>query len=126
MKPQIYLDVLKKYAVFSGRASRTEFWTFTLFSFLISVALGIVDGVIGSEMQVLGNIYSLAVLIPSLAVGVRRLHDTNHSAWWLLINLIPIAGWIWYIVLLATKGDEAANKYGSKPVDETPVTPAKA
>lgn len=126
MKPQIYLDVLKKYTVFNGRASRTEYWTFFLFNVLISLVLGTLDGIIGSEMQVLSNIYSLAVLIPGLAVAVRRLHDTGHSAWWLLINLIPIAGWIWFIVLLATKSDEATNKYGAKPVDAAPTAPAQA
>lgn len=126
MKPQIYMEVLKKYAVFSGRASRTEYWTFFLFNFLISVVLGIIDGAMGSDMQVLSNLYSLVVLIPGLAVAVRRLHDTNHSAWWLLINLIPVAGWIWFIVILATKGDEATNKYGAKPMDTTPSSPAQA
>ncbi len=121
MKPQIYLDVLKKYAVFSGRASRTEYWTFFLFNILVSAVLGVVDTAIGSDMKIVSNLYSLAVLIPGLAVGVRRLHDTSHSAWWLLINLIPIAGWIWFIVLLATKGEVAANKYGAKPMDATPA-----
>lgn len=126
MKPQIYVEVLKKYAVFTGRASRTEYWTFFLFNLLVSMGIGIIDTVIGSEMQVLGNLYSLAVLIPGLAVAVRRLHDTNHSAWWLLINLIPIAGWIWFIVILATKSDETANRYGAKPVDAVPTSPTQA
>lgn len=126
MKPEIYVEVLKKYAVFNGRASRTEYWTFFLFNLLISIGLGIIDTAIGSEMQVLGNLYSLVVLIPGLAVATRRLHDTNHSAWWFLINLIPLAGWIWFIVILATKGEEATNKYGAKPIAETPATPVKA
>lgn len=126
MKPEIYVEVLKKYAVFNGRASRTEYWTFFLFNLLISIGLGIIDTAIGSEMQVLGNLYSLVVLIPGLAVATRRLHDTNHSAWWFLINLIPLAGWIWFIVILATKSEDAANKYGAKPIAETPATPVKA
>ena len=82
-----YLDVLKKYAVFSGRARRKEYWFFVLFNIVISLVLGLIDGVIGSAsaetgVGLLGGIYALAILIPTIAVAVRRLHDTGRSGWW--------------------------------------------
>lgn len=85
-----YVDVLKKYAVFSGRARRQEFWMFTLFSVIISIVLAIIDNAMGSI--VLGLVYSLAVLLPSLGVAVRRLHDTGRSGWFVLFPLIPLVG----------------------------------
>lgn len=112
-----YLTVLKKYAVFSGRARRQEYWFFVLFNFLISLALGFIDGLIGftaegSGLGVLGALYSLAVFIPSLAVGVRRLHDTGRSGWWLLIAFVPLVGIIVLIVFLASNSEPGENKYG--------------
>ena len=83
-----YIEVLKKYAVFSGRARRAECWYFYLFDFLISIVLALI-----SE-GILFGIYSLGTFIPGLAVSVRRLHDTNRSGWWLLIGLIPLIGGI--------------------------------
>ena len=88
-----YLGCWKKYADFSGRARRQEFWMFVLFNCLASVALGVVDGILGTKGG-LGGLFSLAVLIPSLAVSVRRLHDTDRSGWWILVNIIPLIGWI--------------------------------
>ena len=80
-----YLSVLKKYAVFDGRASRTEFWMFTLFSFIVGVVLGIIDGILHLKgtygIGVLGGLYNLAVLLPSIGVAIRRLHDTGRSGW---------------------------------------------
>ena len=110
-----YVDVLKKYAVFDGRASRSEYWYFTLFSVIISIILA----VIGAAAQVgfLQGIYSLAVLLPSLGVTIRRLHDTNRSGWWWLIGIIPVIGWIWIIILLASGGDGGSNNYGPDPWD---------
>lgn len=104
-----YLEVLKKYAVFGGRARRKEYWYFILFNSLIAIVLAIIDSVVGSfsaevGMGVLGGIYTLGVLIPGIAVMVRRLHDTNHSGWWLLIGLPLIivgTGAGFAIVLLA-------------------------
>ena len=112
-----YLEVLKKYAVFGGRARRKEYWYFVLFNTLISIALTFIDGVTGSFSSeagtgLLGGIYGLAVLIPSIAVGVRRLHDTNRSGWWLLISLIPLIGAIVLIVFLASDSKPEENKYG--------------
>lgn len=93
-----------KYATFSGRASRSEYWFWYLFTCLVSFTAGLIDGML--EMQALALVASLALLIPSLAVSVRRMHDTNHSGWFLLI---PIYNFI--LTLLAS--DANANKYGS-------------
>ena len=84
-----YIGVLKQYAVFTGRAHREEYWMFFLFNILISFGLGFVEGIVGGP-GVLGMIYSLAILVPAIAVGIRRLHDTGRSGWWLLISLIPL------------------------------------
>ncbi len=115
-----YLEVLKKYAVFNGRARRKEYWYFFLFNIIISIVLGIIDGVTGSfspeaGMGLLGGIYMLAVLIPGIAVSVRRLHDTNRSGWWLLILLIPLVGAIVLIVFLASDSKPEENQYGVNP-----------
>ena len=109
-----YLSVLKKYAVFSGRARRAEYWYFVLFNMIIGIVLGIIDGAIGSG-GILGGIYPLAVLIPSIAVSVRRLHDTNHSGWWLLINLLPLIGTIILVVFLVRDSQPGKNQYGPNP-----------
>ncbi|MDY6783937.1 MAG: DUF805 domain-containing protein [Cyanobacteriota bacterium] len=112
-----YQEVLKKYAVFSGRAGRREYWYFFLCNLLISFGLAVIDGILNSLVQgigVLGVIYSLAVFVPSLAVAVRRLHDTGRSGWFLLLGLIPLIGAIIVIVFLASKGDPDTNKYGSR------------
>jgi uncharacterized membrane protein YhaH (DUF805 family) len=108
--------VLENYANFDGRARRAEFWWYFLANLLISIACNIVDAVIGlglgGGIGVLGLIYSLAVLVPGLAVGVRRLHDTGKSGWFLLLALIPIVGIIVLIVFWATDGQPTANQYG--------------
>lgn len=103
-----YLEVLRKYAVFSGRARRKEYWMFVLFNIIIGTVLSFFS-------DYLYYLYGLAVLIPGLAVAVRRLHDMGKSGWWILIGLIPIIGWIWLIVLLATDGQPGENEYGLNP-----------
>ena len=95
----------KKYVGFDGRAARSEFWWFALFTFLVSLALGIVS-------QSLSSLFSLAVLLPSLAVGARRLHDTDRSAWFLLLWLVPVIGWIILIVWAIQEGKEP-NRFSS-------------
>ncbi|MBN1407293.1 MAG: DUF805 domain-containing protein [Calditrichaceae bacterium] len=104
-----YLEVLKKYAVFSGKASRQEFWMFVLFNLIFSIVASILDNVLGTSVGSMGygiisTLYLLAVLIPSIAVTIRRLHDTGRSGWWILLVFIPIIGWIWLIVLMILKG----------------------
>jgi uncharacterized membrane protein YhaH (DUF805 family) len=108
-----YVDVLKKYAVFSGRARRQEYWMFALFNMIISIALAIIDAAMGSS--VLELLYTLAVLIPGLAVAVRRLHDTDRSGWWVLIAVIPLVGSVILIVFLAIEGKPEANAHGPNP-----------
>lgn len=107
-----YVEVLKKYAEFTGRARRTEYWMFVLINFIISVVLMTVDVLLGTPFNV---IYGLAIIIPGIAVGVRRLHDIGKSGWMLLIAIIPLIGFIWLIVLFATSGDYGDNQYGSDP-----------
>ena len=113
-----YLGVLKKYATFTGRAQRAEYWYFVLFSTIISIILTILDVMFGtlspSGTGLLSGIYSLAVFIPAIAVGARRLHDIGKSGWWLLIAIIPIIGWILIIIWFATDSKED-NQYGENP-----------
>ena len=109
-----YLEVLKKYAVFSGRARRTEYWMFFLINLIIGFVLGFIEGIIGTGAA-LSGLYSLGVLIPGIAVGIRRLHDTNRSGWWLLIALVPIVGVIVLIVFMAMEGDKGDNPFGANP-----------
>ena len=109
-----YLDVLKnKYALFDGRARREEFWMFALINFIISAIVGAITKMIGFES--LSFLYSIAVLVPSLALGARRLHDTNRSGWWQLLSFIPIIGWIVLIIWYATEGDSGSNQFGENP-----------
>ena len=116
---QWYLAVLKNYAGFSGRARRQEFWMFVLVNFVISIVLSIIDLAIGtrtnSGVGLLSTIYSLAVLIPSIAVAFRRLHDTDRSGWWILIGLVPCVGFIILIVFYAMEGNRGDNQYGPDP-----------
>ena len=109
-----YLKVVRdNYANFNGRASRQEYWMFFLFNIIFAFVAGIVDVYIG--LGFLELIYVLAVFIPGLAVGVRRLHDVGKSGWFLLISLIPLVGVIWLIVLLASKSNPGENQYGAEP-----------
>ncbi|MFJ5864057.1 DUF805 domain-containing protein [Streptomyces parvus] len=108
-----YLAVLKNYAGFSGRARRKEYWMFTLINFVISLVLTIIGNAIGVEF--ISYIYSVAVIIPALAVAVRRLHDTGRSGWWLLIALVPLVGAIVLIVFLASEGKQETNEHGVNP-----------
>ena len=107
-----YIQVWKKYADFSGRAHRTEYWMFVLFNLLISIGLGFLEGILGivtnTDQSVLANIYSLAILIPSIAVGVRRMHDTDHSGWWIIV---PIAN----LIFAVTEGTKGENRFGPAP-----------
>ena len=113
-----YLKVLRQYADFGGRARRAEYWMFTLVSVIITVVLFIVDAAIDGTFAgpgILGLIYWLAVLLPSLAVGTRRLHDIGRSGWWQLLQLIPIIGAVVLIVFSATDGHRGTNAYGPDP-----------
>ena len=107
-----------KYATFSGRARRKEYWLFYLAWFILAVIAFGIDMVIGSPVIEIGvvGIINAALICPSLAVSVRRLHDTNRRGWWLLMYLIPIIGAIWLIVLFCFKGTEGENRFGPDPL----------
>ncbi|MEZ3501229.1 DUF805 domain-containing protein [Pantoea sp. KPR_PJ] len=116
-----YLAVLKMYAVFNGRCRRKTFWLFLLFSTLISLACSAVDELLGlnvfRDQGLLSLIYSVAVLIPSVAVGVRRLHDLDRSGWWLLIMLIPLLGTLLLLIYFCLRGTVGPNRFGPDPLE---------
>jgi uncharacterized membrane protein YhaH (DUF805 family) len=103
-----YVDCLKNYTGFTGRAGRREFWWYVL----INAVIGIVLSVIFRPLEYL---YALAVFLPGLAVAVRRLHDTGRSAWWLLWDLFPVVGWIVLIIVATTDGNPGQNNFGPDP-----------
>lgn len=109
-----YLTVLRRYAVFRGRARRREFWMFTLVDLIVAVVLSGVDLLAGTDPWIAG-IYGALVLLPMLAVTARRLHDTDRSAAWLLLHLIPLLGSLVLLVLNAQAGTPGENKYGPDP-----------
>ncbi|MFC5406653.1 DUF805 domain-containing protein [Cohnella soli] len=108
-----YVKVLKNYAVFEGRATRKEYWMFVLVNVIISIVFGIVEGLFGVGTW-LSTLYSLAIIVPSLAVGARRLHDIGRSGWWQLIGLVPIVGAIILLIFYCTDSVED-NAYGPNP-----------
>jgi uncharacterized membrane protein YhaH (DUF805 family) len=123
---QWFIDVVtKRYAQFSGRARRKEFWMYVLFYLVGSIIVGILDRILGLDFQSGGNgvrsggwlstIYGLALLVPTIAVAVRRMHDKDRSGWWVLIWLIPCVGWIWFIVWQAQEGTPGDNRFGPDP-----------
>ncbi|MFM2101863.1 MAG: putative cytochrome, partial [Bacteroidota bacterium] len=105
-KMNYYTKVLKNYATFSGRARRSEYWYFVLFNIIISIVLGLIGGML--ELGFLSNLYSLFIIVPSIAVGVRRMHDVGKSGWFLLIP-------IYNLILAVTEGTKGTNAYGADP-----------
>ena len=133
-----YLAVLKKYAVFDGRARRKEFWYFALINFLIFIPLIIIGVIIAAATAMSDQfgyfalmfiplfLYSLFIIVPSIAVTVRRLHDTNRSGWWYLINFVPWVGSVILFVFTVLDGTSGPNQYGPDPKSAerpSPVTP---
>ncbi|MEN2475613.1 DUF805 domain-containing protein [Burkholderia stabilis] len=115
-------SVLNQYAKFEGRARRAEYWYFALLSGILSV-VGQVIGAVGRDaglitLLLLGVIFlvSLALIIPGIAVSVRRLHDTGRSGWFLLLGFIPIVGGILLLVWMCSRGTEGPNRFGSDPI----------
>ena len=108
--------VFNKYIEFSGRASRSEFWWFALFSAIMGVVTSILDLALGT-IAAINLLFSLAVLLPTLAVSVRRLHDTDRSGWWLLLTLIPIVGWLVLLYFYVQKGTDGDNRHGADPLE---------
>ena len=115
-----FLAALEKYATFAGRARRREYWCFFLFYLLIYFALSILDSLFGAfdhrrGVGLLGGVFAVGMLIPSLAVGVRRLHDVGRSGWWLLIPVVPVIGLLVLLVFALKDGDPGPNGYGPSP-----------
>ena len=119
---QWYFGVWRKYAVFGGRASRAEFWTFVLFNLVAESALIALDLIvfgtqspIGAGAGVFSAIYSLAVFLPALGVTIRRLHDVGRTGWWVLIGLVPLLGLIVLVVFCIGDSQPNENRYGPNP-----------
>lgn len=116
---------LQQYVGFSGRARRSEYWWFFLFNVLVSIVASILDSVLGTmsddtNVGLIGSIAGLALLLPSIAVGIRRLHDTSRSGWWILIGLIPIVGWI-VLLVFYVQDSHGDNQHGPSPKAVTPT-----
>ena len=109
-----YLTALKKYAIFNGRSRRTEYWMFILLNTLIMLGLCvlIINEIIGLSLI---YVFAALILIPTLSVTVRRLHDTNRSAWWLLLPLIPVLGELVFLVFMVLEGKPERNRFGPDP-----------
>ena len=118
-------SVLRQYVGFRGRARRSEYWWFVLFSLVVSLVSSGVDNMLGIADELgngpVGTVAGLALLLPSLAVGARRLHDTGRSGWWQLIGLIPIVGQIVLLVFLVQDSHPGANQHGLSPKYPTAV-----
>ena len=116
---ELMLQPLRKYADFSGRARRKEYWLFALGVWLAEIVLMGVSGGFSSSPNILGSsvlvVFCLALFVPSLAVGFRRLHDTDRSAWWLLIGLLPLVGAITLLVFFCFDGTPGPNRFGPDP-----------
>lgn len=109
---EYFIGALKKYADFTGRARRKEYWMFVLFYMIFYVGCVIVDAVIGKPL--LSSLFALGLLVPSISIAARRLHDTGRTGWWQLIGFIPLIGWIVLIVFLVQDSKEE-NSWGPNP-----------
>ena len=122
---------LRKYADFRGRARRSEYWLFTLFTILVQLAASLLISLTGGGEDPFANplstiiacayfLFLLYLFVPSVAVGFRRLHDTNRSAWWLLINLLPFLGWLVFLIFTLLDGTPGDNRFGPDPKGRDP------
>lgn len=119
-----YIKALKNYVGFEGRARRREYWYFTLCNVLVALALAVIDSLMDSSL--LTALYSLAVLLPGLAVTVRRLHDTGRTGWWLLVGLVPLVGGIVLLVFVLLDSEPGTNRYGQSPKQVAVAVPPPA
>lgn len=115
-----WITAMKKYATFSGRARRKEYWMFALFSFIFAIVALVCDSILGTESEDMGfgliyGLFCLSIIVPSWAVTVRRLHDVGKSGWWVFISFIPFIGGIWLFVLTLTDSQTGENRYGANP-----------
>jgi uncharacterized membrane protein YhaH (DUF805 family) len=111
----------QKYATIAGRARRSEYWWFVLFIFAGNIVLGLVDQIVFGSAQVLSGIFGLATLVPSVCVAGRRLHDTGRSAWWLLLIVIPLIGFLVLLWWFVQKGTDGSNEFGPDPLAGEPA-----
>ncbi|MEM1082374.1 MAG: DUF805 domain-containing protein [Pseudomonadota bacterium] len=114
-----YLSVVRQYAVFSGRSSRKQYWLFYWITSLLFIGLTVVDNQVGTAHHEggigwLGGLYALGLLVPTLAVTVRRLHDSNRSGWWFLTFLVPVIGLLVWLFMMIEAGTPGANRYGQR------------
>ena len=111
---------VKKYADFTGRAPRSELWWFALATAIASLMLTVIDfslfNGLAAEIGVLSSIFGLAVILPQLSVGARRLHDINRSGWWQLLILLPVIGWLVLLYFFVLKGTNGSNDFGTDPL----------
>ena len=120
-----YIDVLThRYATFSGRAARREYWMFALWNIIVAILISILDTFIGSTIPYW--VYFLVIIIPSIALGVRRLHDTGHSGWWMFIGLIPLLGGLIILFWLIKDSMVGDNAYGPNPKGASSMMQAQA
>ncbi|MCX6788977.1 MAG: DUF805 domain-containing protein [Candidatus Jorgensenbacteria bacterium] len=122
---QHYINAFKKYADISGRATRSEFWYFTLANFIVSAILSVLSGSLGTIGGIVLGLYGLGVIVPSIAITVRRLHDTNRSGWWFIVGFVPVIG-LALIIFLVLDSVNEGNKYGvgsAVPVPPVPPVP---
>ncbi len=115
-----YTTAMRRYFEVSGRSNRSEYWMFALVYFVIAVIATIIDVAVlghgfGENPGIVASIVTLLHFIPSITVGIRRLHDTDRSGWWLLILFIPLIGVIWLIVLFCFEGTLGNNRFGPRP-----------
>lgn len=116
-----FIGAYKKYADFTGRARRKEYWMFYLFYIVALLILSFIDGMVGTfsieaGIGLLGGIFALVSFVPAIAIAARRLHDTNRSGWWQLIMIIPLIGPIVLLVFFVLKGNEGENRFGADPI----------
>ncbi|GAB5375158.1 MAG: DUF805 domain-containing protein [Acuticoccus sp.] len=110
-----------RFATFSGRASRAEYWWAILFNVLVGVVLSVIDSIIGlgrsmGDYELLGGLYSLITILPCVAMSVRRLHDIGRTGWWVFIILLPVIGFIVLLVFHCIRGTEGPNRFGETEV----------
>jgi uncharacterized membrane protein YhaH (DUF805 family) len=111
---------LKRYADFTGRSRRKEYWMFTLLCVVVAIVLSVIEGILGLSGVIgyygpLTLLFLLGILVPSIAVGIRRLHDTDRSGWWILISFVPFVGGLILLVFYVLEGTKGPNQYGADP-----------
>jgi uncharacterized membrane protein YhaH (DUF805 family) len=113
-------DGFDHYTKFDGRASRPAYWWWFLFGILVGIAANIIDAIIGS-FGIISGLAGLALLLPGLSVSIRRFHDINRSGWWILIFIVPIVGFVLWLIWFTREGDPGENQYGPPPAESAPA-----